>query len=461
MVLKRGLLNIYNLLFFYVLDVKCEFLNPGGSVKDRIGFRMVEDAEAQGRLTPGCTIIEPSSGNTGIGLAMACAVKGYKCIIVMSEKMSTEKSDTLSVLGASVVRTPNEAAFDAPDGLFGVAKRLNEEIVGSVILDQYENPGNPLAHYDGTGEEIVQQCDGKVDMVVCGSGTGGTITGIAKKVKEVCPNAIIVAADPEGSALAVPESLNKTDVQFYEVEGIGYEFIPNVCHRDVVDRWIKTNDKVSFPLARRLISEEGILSGGSSGAALYAALQAAKELKEGQKCVVVLPDGIRNYMTKFVSDNWMEARNFKETENTFNSWWWNRTVTDIPLNETAMINTNTTCVEALEFLKQNRLSQVAVASDDGSLLGVLASAELMKKVVSQNLQLHEVVEKSLSKQFRRVTSNTSLGLVSRILEKDDFVAYVDDAGQCNGLITKLDFLTFVSEGQEHLKNGKYQNGNKN
>lgn len=196
---------------------------------------MVEDAEQQGRLKPGCTIIEPTSGNTGIGLAMACAVKGYKCLIVMPEKMSSEKANALTVLGAKVIRTPTEAAFDSPEGLLCVARRLNKEIPDSVILDQYENPGNPLAHYDGTGEEIVQQMGGKVDMVVCGAGTGGTITGISRKIKEKCPNCVIVAADPEGSILSVPETLNKTDTSFYEVEGIGYDFIPSVCHRDTVD----------------------------------------------------------------------------------------------------------------------------------------------------------------------------------------------------------------------------------
>lgn len=197
--------------------VKVEFFNPGGSIKDRIGFRMVEDAEEQGRLKPGCTIIEPTSGNTGIGLAMAAAVKGYKCIIVMPEKMSDEKVATLKILGAQIIRTRTEAAHDDPDGLIEVAKKLNSEIPDSVILDQYGNPGNPCAHYDGTAEEIVQQTGGKVDMVVVGAGTGGTITGISYKIKEHCPDAVIVGVDPLGSILALPETLNESDVTFYEV----------------------------------------------------------------------------------------------------------------------------------------------------------------------------------------------------------------------------------------------------
>lgn len=205
-----------------ISDAKIEFFNPGGSIKDRIGFRMVEDAEEQGRLKPGCTIIEPTSGNTGIGLAMACAVKGYKCLIVMPEKMSDEKVATLKILGAKIIRTPTEAAHDDPEGLILVAQRLNKEIPDSVILDQYANPGNPLAHYDGTANEIVRQCGGSVDMVVVGAGTGGSITGISHKLKECCPSCFVIGVDPEGSILSEPPALNETDVDFYEVEGIGY-----------------------------------------------------------------------------------------------------------------------------------------------------------------------------------------------------------------------------------------------
>lgn len=348
-------------------DVKIEFFNPGGSIKDRIGFRMVSDAEEQGRLKPGCTVIEPTSGNTGIGLAMACAVKGYKCMIVMPEKMSDEKVATLKILGAEVIRTPTEAAHDDPEGLIMVAQRLNREIPNSVILDQYSNPGNPLAHFDGTGEEIVRQCGGSVDMVVVGAGTGGSITGISRKLKERCPNCVVVGVDPEGSILSQPESLNVTDVKFYEIEGLGYDFIPNVLHRECADRWLKTNDKIAFQMIRRLIREEGILSGGSSGAAVAAALVAAKDLQAGQKCVVILPDGIRNYMTKFVTDNWLEARRFKEIKNEHNHWWWNNTVADLPLSATKSITSNTTCADALAFLKTNKLERAPVADDDGYL----------------------------------------------------------------------------------------------
>merc|ERR1719414_2415049 len=218
---------------------KCEFFNAGGSVKDRIALRMVEDAEKAGMLKPGDTIIEPTSGNTGIGLALAAAVRGYRCVVVLPEKMSAEKVATLRALGAEIVRTPTEASWDSPESHISVAQRLLAEIPNSIILDQYRNPGNPLAHYDITAEEIRAQCGGKVDMVVMGAGTGGTVSGIGRKLKEKCPDCIVVGVDPLGSILAEPENLNRTEVTYYDVEGTGYDFIPTVLDRSVVDRWIK------------------------------------------------------------------------------------------------------------------------------------------------------------------------------------------------------------------------------
>lgn len=288
------------------LYAKLEFLNPGGSVKDRIGYRMVLDAEKQGRIKPGDTLIEPTSGNTGIGIAMAGAVKGYKVIITMPEKMSMEKQVTLEALGAQIVRTPTEAAWDAPESHIGVAKKLNKEIPNSHILDQYSNESNPLAHYDGTGEEILRDLDGKLDMVILTAGTGGTITGVARKVKERNPKCIVIGVDPIGSILAGGDHIAS-----YKVEGIGYDFIPDVLDRGLIDVWIKTNDQDSFAMAREMIRKEGFLCGGSSGAAMWATLKAAKDLRSGQNCVVILPDGIRNYMSKFVSNAWMKENNFK------------------------------------------------------------------------------------------------------------------------------------------------------
>ena len=288
------------------LFAKCEFFNPAGSVKDRIGWRMVEDAERSGRIKPGDTLIEPTSGNTGQGLALAAAVKGYRCIIVMPEKMSQEKQIAIEALGAEIVRTPTDAAWDDPESHISVSKRLNDEIPGSHVLDQYSNPSNPNAHYDGTAQEILDDLGKEINMVVIGAGTGGTITGVAKRLKEEVPGVIIIGSDPIGSILG-----GGTEVEPYLVEGIGYDFIPDVLDNDLVDEYIKTNDEESFLMARRLIREEGLLCGGSSGSAMVAALQTAKNLNKEEKCLVLLPDGVRNYMSKFLNDDWMRKNGFK------------------------------------------------------------------------------------------------------------------------------------------------------
>jgi cystathionine beta-synthase len=284
---------------------KCEYFNPGGSVKDRIAYRMVLQAEKSGRIKKGDTLIEPTSGNTGIGIALAGAVLGYKVIITMPEKMSREKQVTLEALGAEIIRTPTEAAWDAPESHISIAKKMQKELKNAHILDQYGNSDNPRAHYETTAEEIIEDLNGKVHMVVIGAGTGGTLMGVTQKLKEKIPNVKMIGADPEGSILAGPGP-----IRTYHVEGIGYDFIPDVMKDVPVDRWVKTNDKTSFQLAQRLIREEGILCGGSSGSAMQAALECAKDLKAGENCVVIIPDGIRNYMTKFIDSKWRKEHSF-------------------------------------------------------------------------------------------------------------------------------------------------------
>jgi cystathionine beta-synthase/cysteine synthase A len=286
---------------------KCEFLNPGGSLKDRIGARMVLEAERSGRIKPGDTLIEPTSGNTGIGMAMVAAARGYRMIVTMPEKMSREKQVVLEALGAEIVRTPTEAAWDAPESHIGVAKKLEQELPRAHILDQYSNPDNPDAHYYDTAEEILEDFGSELAMVVIGVGTGGTVTGVARRLKKERPDVIIVGVDPYGSILAGPGEIHS-----YLVEGIGYDFIPEVLDNSLVDRYVKTADKESFLAARRLIREEGLLVGGSSGAVLWAAWQVATDLAPGQSCLCILPDSIRNYMTKFIDDDWMREQGFLE-----------------------------------------------------------------------------------------------------------------------------------------------------
>jgi cystathionine beta-synthase len=286
---------------------KCEFLNPGGSVKDRIGYRMVLDAQNAGRIKPGDTLIEPTSGNTGIGIALAGAVLGYRVIITMPMKMSREKQVALEALGAEIVRTPTEAAFDSPESHISIAKKLNQLIPNSHILDQYGNPSNPRAHEEGTALEIVEDMGGVPDVVVMTAGTGGTITGVARKLKQLRPGVHIVGGDPEGSILA-----GGSEVGNYHVEGIGYDFIPDVLDRKLIDTWVKTNDRESFTWARRAMREEGFLCGGSCGSALMAAAKIIPTLKRGSRVVVLLPDGIRNYMSKFADNNWLNAHGFGE-----------------------------------------------------------------------------------------------------------------------------------------------------
>jgi cysteine synthase A len=288
---------------------KCEFLNPGGSVKDRIAVRMVETLERDGRIGPGTTLIEPTSGNTGAGLAMTAAVKGYPIIVTMPEKMSREKQVVMEALGAKIVRTPTEAAHDSPESLIGVAKRLNEEIENSIIPDQYNNPENPDAHYYGTGAEIWEDFGESLDMVVIGAGTGGTIAGVSRYLKEKNPKIRVIGVDPEGSVLG-----GREEVFTYNVEGIGYDFIPEVLDYEHIDEWIYTNDPDSFHIARRLIREEGLLVGGSSGAAVWAMIEAVKKYPETKRALTILPDSIRNYLTKFVSDDWMREKGFLDDE---------------------------------------------------------------------------------------------------------------------------------------------------
>jgi len=296
---------------------KCEYFSAGGSVKDRIALRMIEDGEREGWLKPGMTLIEATSGNTGVGLCMAGAVKGYNVIITLPQKMSGEKVDMMKGLGALILRTPTEAAWDADESHIVLARRI-KAAVGEMahVLDQYQNKGNVLAHYDSTAEEIIEQTDGQITHMVMTAGTGGTLTGIARKLKEKVPNVTIVGLDPVGSILALPENLNEHVGHQYHVEGIGYDFIPTVLERSSADVWLKTNDRESFQFARALIRHEGLMIGGSCGSCMAGAVNYVRREKLGKdaKVVCLFADATRNYMSKFLSDDWMEANGFGDVE---------------------------------------------------------------------------------------------------------------------------------------------------
>jgi len=290
---------------------KLENLNPGGSVKDRIGIAMVEQAEQKGLLKPGGTIIEPTSGNTGVGLAMVAAVKGYKMIFVMPDKMSEEKRSILRAYGAKVVITPTNVPPESAEHYTKVAERLARETPHSYMPNQYENRANPDAHYQTTGPEIWRQTEGKVDVFVCGMGTGGTITGTGQFLKEKKKGLKVVGADPEGSIFYQRFHGRDEQPHQYKVEGIGEDFMPGTLDMSIIDDVISVSDTDAFQMARRLAQEEGILVGGSGGTAVQAALRVAQQLDEHKMIVTLLPDTGRNYLSKLFSDNWMKEQGFQ------------------------------------------------------------------------------------------------------------------------------------------------------
>jgi cystathionine beta-synthase len=415
---------------------KCEFLNPGGSVKDRIGVRMLLDAEKQGRIKPGDTLIEPTSGNTGIGLALAAAARGYRMVITMPEKMSREKQVVLEALGAEIIRTPTEAAWDAPESHIGVARRLRDVIPGSHILDQYSNPSNPLAHEEGTGQEILDQTEGKVDAVVLTAGTGGTLTGVARAVKKRLPKCKIIGVDPEGSILAGPGPIHS-----YKVEGIGYDFIPDVLDRSLVDEWVKTNDRNSFRVARQLIRKEGLLVGGSSGSAVWAAMQVGAKMPKGSRVVVILPDSIRNYLTKFVDDRWMRENGFTEPD------WAVGTVEEIvramPRREVVTIEVGDQVQKAIDLFRDRGFSQLPV-TDHGKIAGILTEADLLHVLISGEHDKGSTIAEVMVRKVSTVAPHASASELPRIFERGEVAIVVGEDKKVLGIVTKLDLIDHLT-----------------
>lgn len=450
---------------------KVELFNAGGSIKDRIALRMVEEAEREGRIKPGYVLCEPTSGNTGIGLALAGAVKGYRVIITLPEKMSNEKVSVLKALGAEIIRTPNEAAFDSPESHIGVAKRLEKEIKNCVILDQYGNINNPDAHYYTTGYEIWKQTGGKLNALVAGAGTGGTITGISRYLKEQDPSITVVGADPVGSILAVPETLNKTDVTQYKVEGIGYDFIPDVLKRESVDQWYKTEDQESFTLARRIISEEGILVGGSSGSAMAAVVKYCNdhpELTEKDTIVVVFPDSIRSYLTKFADDEWMKSNGFEINTKPKAEDLQTETIASLNLKPVVAVYSDEKVQTVIKLLKDNGFDQLPVlAKGTEKLIGLITLSKLLKSVSSGSVSLNDNIEpiildfrklnnfddvnlfndnKSSKKKFQQITTKTTLKELNKFFEKNACAIVTDENLKPVHVVTKVDLLDYFVGG---------------
>ena len=419
---------------------KCEFVNAGGSVKDRIGRRMVEEAEKSGRIKPGDTLIEPTSGNTGIGMALAAAIKGYRMIITMPEKMSREKQVVLEALGAEIIRTPTEAAFDAPESHIGVAKQLNSILPNSHILDQYSNPDNPLAHYHGTGKEIIEQTGGKFDYVLLTDGTGGSISGIARRVREEVPNAKIIGVDPVGSILAGPG-----EVGSYKVEGIGYDFIPDVLDRDLVDEWIKSEDRESFLMSRRLIRHEGLLCGGSCGSAVWAAVEVAKKYGPDKRIVTLLPDSVRNYMTKFLDDRWMRENGF--TEKSWEQESVAELVRSLPPRDLLTADSADTVADSVMVMKEKGVSQLPVC-DNGRLIGIITESDLLGRLVEGNANLSSTVAEVMFRNVETVNENEDAGVLTNLFAHGLVGLVVDADNRLKGIVTKMDLVDHLTRSVE-------------
>lgn len=406
--------------------VKCEFMNPGGSVKDRIAIEMMRDLERKGVLKEGTRIIEPTSGNTGIGLAISSAVCGYPSTIVTPEKNAGEKLDTLTILGADVVATPNVPTAD-PRSFMSVAEVYLKEWKNVTTLGQFENEVNPTTHYMSTGPEILTALK-QVDMLVAGVGTGGTISGIAHRIKEECPECIIVAMDPVGSIMLT----KGTKPAPFKIEGVGGDFVPKTFDPNIIDKVVNCGDKEAFLMAREVIKKEGLLCGGSSGAILVAAIKAAKEMNigAGKNIVIIMPDGIRNYMTKFVCDQWMEANLYVDPP--VRTWrWWNDPISNLKLNEEIpILNKNASCINVMKAM--GKVHNVALIVDDNSnFVGAVTKDSLRNKTSTCDKDNFDFNDKAVVHIMRncyklvRNCNQPTVGLVTRVLDITPFVVIVE------------------------------------
>src|SRR5439155_2372087 len=377
---------------------KLEYLNPGGSVKDRIGMMMLEAAEKAGKIKPGGTIIEGTSGNTGMGLALAAAIKGYQCIFTMPDKMSQEKIDALRALGAEVIVTPTQVEHNDPRSYHSVALRLSREIPNSIFPNQYENPANAQAHYETTGPEIWEQTEGKVTHVVIGVGTGGTITGVARFLKEKNPNIQVIGADPAGSIFAEMFKTGvKPQVQPYKTEGIGQDELPGNVDFSVIDELYAVHDKDAFLLTRQLARIEGIFAGGSAGSALYAALKTAEKLTENDLVVIIIPDSGTRYLSKIYNDNWMRENQFLEPRIKVSA---GQVIHDKQRHAETLVSVplGITVEQAVNLMREHDISQVPVM-EGGEVVGSISETRILDILVSDPQAKMKPVAEYMEKPF--------------------------------------------------------------
>jgi cystathionine beta-synthase len=431
------------------LLAKLEYVNPGGSVKDRIGLAMIEKAEAEGKLRPGGTIVEPTSGNTGVGLAIAAAKKGYRCIFVMPDKMSQEKISMLRAYGAEVVICPTAVPPDSPESYYSVSDRLAEEIPGGFKPDQYSNMSNPEAHYLQTGPEIFEQTGGEIDAIVISVGTGGTISGVGRYFKEQKPEVLIVGADPEGSVYTAQE---ERDVHPYLVEGIGKDTWPKTMDPSVVDEWVRVSDRDSFLTARRLAREEGLLVGGSGGTTVWAALEIAKRYGPDARILTMIPDSGRSYMSKFYDDNWMLEHGFVERRAatpTVTELLRSKRLEELDVPALITISAHQKVGEAIDLMNQYSISQLPVVRDGemqslADVIGSLQDRDLLDRVFKNPDALHEDVATAMQPPLAAVEADQTLDEVFATLTGRTNAVVVAREGKPVGVLTRSDLLDYLA-----------------